>query len=137
MMKELTVQARIDNVAPVTEFIDAELEAVNCSQGLRIQINVAVDEIFSNIAKYAYSPSEGSVTLRIEVTEDPLMMSITFIDTGEPYNPLDREAPVTTLKARERRIGGLGIFIVKKTMDEMFYEYRDGRNMLTIRKLIH
>ena len=135
-MKELTVQANLDNIAPVTEFINAELEAANCCEDVRIQIDVAIDEIFGNIAKYAYDPEEGPVTLQTDVTGNPPVISITFIDRGMPYNPLDRKAPDITLKAKERRIGGLGIFIIRKTMDEISYEYRDGSNRLTIRKQI-
>ncbi len=76
------------------------------------------------------------MTLQTDVTGNPPVISITFIDRGMPYNPLDRKAPDITLKAKERRIGGLGIFIIKKTMDEISYEYRDGSNRLTIRKQI-
>ena len=118
-MKELTVQANLDNIAPVTEFINAELEAANCCEDVRIQIDVAIDEIFGNIAKYAYDPEEGPVTLQTDVTGNPPVISITFIDRGMPYNPLDRKAPDTTLKAKDRRIGGLGIFIIKKTISRI------------------
>jgi len=133
-MKELTVQATLDNIAPVTEFINAELEAVNCCEDVRIQIDVAIDEIIGNIAKYAYDPEEGPVTLQTDVTGSPPVISITFIDQGMPYNPLDRKAPDITLKAKERRIGGLGIFLVKKTMDDVTYEYKDGQNILKLKK---
>ena len=101
-----------------------------------MQIDVAIDELFTNIASYAYAPETGKATVRIETEEDPRAAVITFIDRGRPYNPLLAEEPDITLSAEERRIGGLGIFIARKTMDDMRYEYRDGQNILRIKKLI-
>ncbi len=76
------------------------------------------------------------LTLRVEVSENPASVAITFTDQGIPYNPLAKEDPDVALSADERQIGGLGIFMVKKSMDGMDYEYRDGKNILTIRKRI-
>ena len=135
-MKELTVEAVLENVDTVTDFVDARLEELDCSMKVMAQINVAVDELFSNIARYAYHPETGSATVRVEVTEDPLEVVITFMDQGVPYDPLKREDPDVTLSADERKIGGLGIFLVKKTMDDVKYEYRDGQNILKICKKI-
>ena len=91
----------------------------------QMQIDIAIDELFGNIAHYAYNPEVGEATVRIEVIEDPLAVVITFIDNGVPYDPLKREDPDTTLSAEEREIGGLGIYLVKKSMDEITYEYKD------------
>ena len=135
-MKELTVEAVLENIDTVTDFVDARLEELDCSMKVMAQINVAVDELFSNIARYAYQPETGSATVRVEVTEDPLEVVITFMDQGVPYDPLKREDPDVTLSADERKIGGLGIFLVKKTMDDVKYEYRDGQNILKICKKI-
>lgn len=135
-MKELTVEAVLENVDTVTDFVDARLEELDCSMKVMAQINVAVDELFSNIARYAYHPEIGSATVRVDVTEDPLEVVITFMDQGVPYDPLKREDPDVTLSADERKIGGLGIFLVKKTMDDVKYEYRDGQNILKICKKI-
>ena len=99
-----------------------------------MQIDVAIDELFANIANYAYTPDVGPATVRVEVEEDPLTVVITFIDKGIPYDPLAKEDPDITLSAEEREIGGLGIFMVKQTMDEISYEYKDGQNILTIKK---
>ena len=99
-----------------------------------MQIDIAIDELFGNIVHYAYNPEVGPVTVRVEVTEDPLAVSITFIDNGVPYDPLAKTDPDVTLSAEEREIGGLGIFMVKKSMDEISYEYRSGQNILTIKK---
>ena len=135
-MKELTVEAVLENVDTVTDFVDARLEELDCSMKVMAQINVAVDELFSNIARYAYHPEIGSATVRVDVTEDPLEVVITFMDQGVPYDPLKREDPDVSLSADERKIGGLGIFLVKKTMDDVKYEYRDGQNILKICKKI-
>ena len=132
---EITVDAAVENVPTVTAFVDQRLEALNCPMKTRMQIDVAIDEVFSNIARYAYDPS-GPATVRVDVDQDPLAVRVTFIDHGRPYDPLAREDPDVTLSAEERQAGGLGIFLVKKTMDDVRYEYQDGQNILTIRKLI-
>ncbi|MDE6984956.1 MAG: ATP-binding protein, partial [Lachnospiraceae bacterium] len=97
---------------------------------------VAIDELFGNIAHYAYNPEVGSATVRVEVIRSPLAVVITFIDNGVQYDPLAKEDPDTALSAEEREIGGLGIYMVKKSMDEITYEYREGQNILRIRKNI-
>ena len=135
-MKELTVSATFENIEKVTQFVDAQLEELGCSMKAETQINIAIDELFSNIARYAYNPDVGSATVRVEVEKDPLAVIITFIDKGVPYDPLKKEDPNTNLPAEDREVGGLGIFIVKKTMDEVVYEYKDGKNILKIKKNI-
>ncbi|MBQ0071343.1 MAG: SpoIIE family protein phosphatase, partial [Spirochaetales bacterium] len=133
-MVEMNIEATIENIPVVTEFVDAELEKYNCPMKAQIQIDIAIDELFSNIARYAYNPETGPATVRVEVEEDPLSVIITFIDNGVPYNPLAHEDPDTTLSAEEREIGGLGILLVKKSMDAVEYSYKDGQNILNIRK---
>ena len=133
-MKELTIAATIENIETVTDFVNEQLEAYDCPMKAQMQIDIAIDELFGNIAHYAYNPEIGSATVRVEVIEDPLSVVITFIDNGIPYDPLKKEDPNTTLSADEREIGGLGIFMVKKTMDDVIYEYKDGQNILTIKK---
>ena len=133
-MKELTVDAVLDSIPVITEFVDAQLEQYGCPMKAQMQIDIAIDELFSNIVHYAYHPEVGPATVRVEVAEDPLSVIITFIDQGVPYDPLSREDPDVTLSAEERDIGGLGIYIVKKNMNEITYEYKDGRNILKIRK---
>ena len=133
-MKELTVAASIDNVSAVTEFVDEQLEALDCPMKAQMQIDIAIDELFSNIAFYAYGEGEGEATVRFEAVDSPRAVRITFIDSGIPYNPLSAEDPDVTLSAEDRKIGGLGIFMVKKSMDTLEYAYQDGKNMLTIQK---
>ena len=135
-MKELTLDATVENISTVTAFVDEELEKIDCPVKAQMQIDIAIDEVFSNIAHYAYHPSDGSATVKIEVIEEPMSVVITFIDGGTPYNPLEKEDPDITLSAEEREIGGLGIFMVKKSMDSIDYEYKDGQNILRITKNI-
>lgn len=134
-MKELTVDATVENIATVTEFVNAQLEQSGCPPKIQMQIDIAIDELFGNIAHYAYDPNVGPATVRVEVDEEPCVI-ITFIDNGVPYDPLGKEDPDITLSAEERGIGGLGVYMVKKSMDDISYEYRDGQNILRIKKRI-
>ena len=133
-MKEWTVGAAAENVAAVTDWINEQLESIDCPMKTQMQIDIAIDELFGNIVHYAYNPDIGSATVRVEVMEEPLSVVITFIDGGVPYDPLQAADPNTGLPVEEREIGGLGIYIVKKSMDEITYEYKDGKNILSIKK---
>ena len=133
-MKELTVDARVENIEAVTEFVNEQLEALDCPMKAQMQIDIAIDELFGNIAHYAYNPEIGTATVRVEVMEEPLSVVVTFIDDGVPYDPLQKGDPDVTLSAEEREIGGLGIYMVKKSMDEITYEYKGGQNILKIKK---
>ena len=133
-MSELTIEAKTENLEKVLAFVDKHLEEKECAIKVQMQIDVAVEELFVNIAQYAYDSDIGMVTIQVEIQEEPLAVMITFIDNGVPYNPLAKEDPDITLAAEERQIGGLGIYMVKKTMDDITYEYKDGQNILRIRK---
>ena len=133
-VKELTLEATVPNIPKVTEFVDAELEALDCPPKAQMQIDIAIDELFGNIAQYAYDPLTGPATVRVEVEEDPMAVIITFIDHGKPYDPLAEKDPDITLSAEDREVGGLGVFLVKKTMDDVSYEYKNGQNILKVRK---
>ncbi len=133
-MQELHVDATIENIGKVTEFVDSRLEELGCPLKAQMQIDIAIDELFGNIAHYAYNPDVGPATVRVEVTEEPVAVIITFIDQGVPYDPLAKADPDVALSLEEREAGGLGIFMVKKTMDEISYEYREGQNILKIKK---
>lgn len=135
-MKELTIAATVENIEVVTDFVNQQLELLECPMKTQMQIDIAIDELFSNIAHYSYNPEVGQATVRVEVVENPLAVTITFIDNGIPYDPLAKEDPDLTLSAEERQIGGLGIYMVKKSMDEITYEYKDGQNILSIKKCI-
>lgn len=135
-MKELNISATVENIATVTAFVDEQLEELDCPMKTQLQVDVAIDELFGNIAHYAYNPEVGAATVRVEVTENPLSVVITFIDNGVPYDPLAKADPDVTLSAEEREIGGLGIYMVKKSMDDISYEYKNGQNILRIKKHI-
>ncbi len=133
-MAEITVAATLDNLNTVLAFVDKQLEQAGCPLKLMTQVDLAVEEIFVNIARYAYHPYVGEARVRCEAGGDPFQILVGFADRGRPYNPLDRQDPDVTLDAQRRQIGGLGIFMAKKLMDDIQYEYRDGKNILTLRK---
>ena len=135
-MKELTVEAKVENIDTVTDFVNAALEEYSCSMKAQTQIDIAIDELFGNIARYAYHPEVGEATVQVEMEEDTPVVTVTFRDQGTPYNPLESPDPDVTLSAEEREIGGLGVYLVKKSMDEVVYEYQDGQNILRVRKKI-
>ena len=133
-MREMDIAATLENLDTVMAFVDQQLEEVGCSMKAQMQIDIAVEEVYVNIAHYAYNPEVGGVTIRVQIEEDPLAVILTFIDKGKPYDPLAKEDPDVTLAAEDRQIGGLGIFMVKKSMDNVSYEYNEGRNILTLKK---
>lgn len=133
-MKEITVDATIENMDTVTAFVDDFLDQIACPMKSRIQINIVIDEIFGNICHYAYKDSIGAVTVRVESGNTPKAVFLTFTDNGIPYNPLETEDPDITSSSEERKIGGLGIYLVKKNMDEMKYEYVNQQNRLWMEK---
>ena len=135
-MKEMAFEATLENIPAVTAFIDEQLEALDCSMKAQMQIDIAIDELFGNIAHYAYPGGAGDATVRFGFDEAARTASIAFIDGGVPFNPLEKADPDVTLSAEERGIGGLGIFMVKKTMDDLTYRYEDGKNILTLYKQI-
>ena len=133
---ELEVPAEIDRLPEVMEFMEQHLEEAECSVKAQMQISVSVEEIFVNIAHYAYAPEKGMAWIRLETDRENKVAKITFTDSGTPFDPLKKADPDVTLSAEERDIGGLGIYMTKKAMDEVSYEYRDGRNNLTLVKTI-
>lgn len=133
-MKELTVDATVDNITSVTDFVDEQLKAFGCPLKAKMQIDIAIDELFGNIAHYAYKPDVGPATVRIEENENPPAVIITFIDHGVQYDPLSAEEPDITLSAEERRVGGLGIYIVKKVWMKLLMNTRTDRTYLKSRK---
>lgn len=132
----LIIEAKTDKLDQVLNFIRIKLEKQKCPVRILRQIEVAAEEIFVNIARYAYESGVGNAGIQVEVEQGPLRVAITFMDHGVPYDPLQNEDPDMALSAEERQIGGLGIYMVKKSMDDVCYEYQDGKNILTIRKNI-
>ena len=133
-MKTLTVPAELGQLSAVQDFIAGELERCRCPAKAKFQIEVAVEEIFVNIVNYAYRPEIGEATIRCAVDEDALQVTIQFLDHGKPFDPLAQADADTDRQALETREGGLGILLVKKSMDDVSYAYEGGKNILTIRK---
>lgn len=130
---ELILPARVENLEAVQAFV-AERIGEDCSPKTQMQLDLAVEEIFVNIASYAYAPGEGEAALRVELSDEPRAVTLTFRDRGVPYDPLAREDPDVNSLAEDRQIGGLGVFLAKQLMDELRYEYKDGQNVLTMIK---
>ena len=133
---ELDIEATTENLDKVIAFVNEHLDAADCSPKSRMQLELAVEEIYVNIANYAYAPEVGKATVRVEVSEDPVAVTITFMDSGKPFDPLKKEDPDVTLPESERQIGGLGIFLTKKLVDDVSYEYKNGQNVLTLKKAL-
>ncbi len=133
-MEKITVDAVVENLQEVIDFATEKLEARDCPMKASMQLELVIEEIFVNIASYAYHPEIGVATFCMEFEENPSAVLITFIDGGKPYNPLEKDDPDTTLDIGAREIGGLGIFLVKKNVDEISYEYSDGKNILRMKK---
>ena len=133
-MKEKVFSATKDTLSEVMAFTEECLESFDCPMRSSMAICVAVEEIFVNIASYAYSDGTGEATLSFGFDENERLMTLIVSDEGIPFNPLEREEPDTTLSAADRDIGGLGIFITKKTMDSVSYRNENGKNILTMTK---
>lgn len=133
-MKELTLTANQDNLMEILAFVRSSLTELGCPKHVIGNVVLAVEEAFVNIALYAYAPNEGDMSLTITGYDNPTYVTLTFRDRGVPFNPLARVEPDITLPGKERPIGGLGILMYKRLMDEVTYEYVDGQNVLTFKK---
>lgn len=131
MEKELTLDAKVESIATLTSFVEECLASCGGSAKAISQISIALDEIVSNIVNYS---GAQNFTVKISVEENSLTASVAFIDCGVPYNPLKKEDPDTTLSAENREIGGLGIFLVKKIMDDVCYSREGEKNILVLKK---
>ena len=134
--KSITISADTQKLDTVLDFVNAPLDALGVPEEEKTVLDIAVEESYVNIALYAYEPGRGPVTLEWKLEQDPISIQIDFKDRGTPYDPLSRKDPDITLSAEERQIGGLGIYMVRKSMDNVFYEYRDGQNCFTMKKIL-
>lgn len=135
-MEIITVPAESASLETVNTFIQEKLEAIDCPKRARMQMQLAVEEIFVNISSYAYHPEIGQAEVGVDIDGDPPTVTIRFLDQGRPFNPLEKPDADITLSAQEREIGGLGILLVKKIMDQVDYAYENGKNILIIKKEI-
>lgn len=133
-MLEKVFPAKEDALSDVIGFTEEALDKIGCPMKTTMALCVAIEEVFVNIARYAYDNSDGDVKLAIKLSENENTIIIRMSDKGIPFDPLKKTDPDITLSAEEREIGGLGIFIVKKTMDNVSYSYENGENILTMTK---
>ena len=133
-MNYLTVPARTEALEDVQAFLEEQLENWDCSPSLQMQIALVAEEVFVNIAHYAYPVGAGDAVIGVQVSGQPPVLTLRFADRGIPFDPLAQPEADITLSAQERPIGGLGIFLTRKIMDEAVYTYADGQNILTLRK---
>lgn len=132
---EKVFKASDEELHNVLDLIEGQLEEHECNMKTTMMITVIVEEVFVNIAHYAYEGKEGEAIISVDFEGDDVI--ITFKDTGIPFDPLAKEDPDIKAPVEERQIGGLGIYMVKQTMDDVQYERKDDTNILTLRKRIH
>ena len=136
-MDEITIEAKIESLPEVLSFINEKIKDVPHSSRTQMHVEMISEEIYVNICQYAYGDDGGTATIGTELKEgDPATLIIRFCDTGTRFDPLKKEDPDITLPAGSRPIGGLGIFLVKKMIDDIDYKYEDSRNILTVTKVL-
>lgn len=136
VMDEIVVLARKEYLPDVLKFINNHLKSVNYNKKANSLFELSVEEAYVNIVNYAYKTDDGKVVIRCKVDENPLKITAQFIDWGIPFNPLKKEDPDISQDIEKKVLGGLGIFLIKKYVDHMEYEYQDGKNILTIQKIL-
>ena len=135
-MTSKTFPAKTEFLDDVLGFVDQTLDSFECPMKIQTAICVAIEEVFVNVAHYAYGDGEGDMTLEIGFNDESREITFKMVDKGVPFDPLNKPDPDITLPAEDREIGGLGIFITKKTMDSLSYSYENGENILTMIKKI-
>ena len=135
LIDRLDIEAKLENIPIVVDFIEQRVRKLRISEKELAQILIVTEEIFTNIASYAYTPDIGMACLIAHISEENNSVEITFMDSGVRFNPLDLADPDITLKAKERKKGGLGYFFVKKKVDSITYKYDDGMNIVCIEKI--
>jgi anti-sigma regulatory factor (Ser/Thr protein kinase) len=124
--------ADIKSVPAMMNFVDAFIK--NLPEKAAYNVRLSCEEVILNIVSYAYPGGDGQLDMSWEDDTERGLLNVTFEDSGVPFNPLQKEEPDLTIPMRERKIGGLGIMMVRKLMDEVRYAYVDGKNRLTITK---
>ena len=135
-MNKLVVPAEMDKLDDVIAFVDTSLDGHEYSGKTLMEIEIAIEEIFVNIASYAYTPGTGEVSVETDISGKPETLTARFIDNGIKYDPLEKDDPNTRLSVEDTPIGGLGIFMTKASMDDVIYEYKENKNILTITKVL-
>jgi anti-sigma regulatory factor (Ser/Thr protein kinase) len=135
-MDQITVPARKENLQDVLEFVVKHLELLQYSTKALLRLELSVEEAYVNIVNYAYDSDDGEIVIGCRIDENPSKITVQFIDSGIPFNPLKNEDPDVLSGIDEKEPGGLGIFLIKKNVDKLYYEYYDGKNILTIQKVL-
>ena len=135
-MTNQTFPAKTEVLPDILGFVEETLEGYGCPMKIQMAVCVAIEEVFVNVAHYAYGDGEGDMNLGIGFDKENRTITFRMTDKGVPFDPLQKPDPDITLSAEEREIGGLGIFIAKKTMDSLSYSYENGENILTMLKTI-
>ena len=134
-MIEREFNAKVDELPNVISFVESELEKYGFSLKIILQFNLVVEELFVNIASYAYKENEsGKCKIIIEYDKKKQEVKISFEDNGIKFNPLEKEDPDTNTEIQDMQIGGLGIYIVKESMDNVEYKYENNKNILILNK---
>ena len=133
MVNELKIEAKKENFEKVLAFVDEALEKAGVPYEVQLSVEMAIEEIYLNIVYYAYAQKDGDAIILADINEKDKILTLTFIDEGPEYNPLLKEDPDTTMDIMDRPIGGLGILMVKKMMDDVAYCRENGENHLTIK----
>ena len=131
---EKVFEAKVDNMHDVLSFIDEQLEMHGASMKAQMTIDIAVEEMYTNVANYAYGEDVGKCMIAVWFIDEDAYIQL--VDSGMEFNPLNKKDPDVTLNAEDRDIGGLGIYMVKKSMDECAYQRIDGLNIFVMRKTI-
>lgn len=135
-MKSLEIPAEKARLGEVTGFVLDFAKNLGFKKKELFELKLCTEEIFVNVASYAYKPDTGMITVTADGSEDPLSVTLLFADSGKPFDPLAKPDPSKKRPLSQAKKGGLGIFLTKKLMDEVSYAYQDGKNVLTIRKTI-
>lgn len=133
-MKSLEIPAEKSRLNEVIDFVLDFAEKLGFEKKELFQLKLCTEEIFVNVASYAYEPDTGLITVTADGSEDPLAVTLSFIDSGTPFDPLAKPDPAKDRPLSQAKKGGLGIFLTKRMMDEVSYAYQDGKNVLTIKK---
>ena len=134
MVNELRVEAKKENFEKVLAFVEEALEKAGVPYEVQLSVEMAIEEIYLNIVYYAYAQKDGDAIILADINKKDKILTLTFIDEGPEYNPLLKEDPDTTMDIMDRPIGGLGILMVKRMMDDVAYCRENGENHLTIKK---
>ncbi len=135
-MRQIVVSAETSQLPTVIRFMEATLATSSCTEKKRKQLILAAEEAFVNIAHYAYGGEGGTVGITLTIAKNPPLATLTFTDTGVAHNPLETPPPDLTLPAEQRKIGGLGIYLISQSVDTVSYRYENGQNILTLVKAL-